>query len=287
MLTHLDTQIHLDTCPNSKPAQRQRIITHKSTNKATCSRKNIHRECIRAAAGSARDAAAQWAWFQTLNSDHRQTGLCFILAREHFSLITPSLMLWSQSQVWVRISRDLAQYEWERRLWQTEPEWSQALDEDWSCKVAIQDRERTSPTAGARELCQQAEQLLYSGFQNGQWPISRWHLLMKHFYRITGRKRVCCDSLGGGCVYFSAVWWVCACLHEHIVFPCRSKHVCLNVIEWVCVFMRACVGECVNVRGNGCVWRWRTSPQGVLFLVFQAHSQWCPLWDLCRDIGER
>ncbi len=40
-------------------------------------------------AGSARDAPAQRASVQTLNTDHRQAGQCFILAREHYRLITP------------------------------------------------------------------------------------------------------------------------------------------------------------------------------------------------------
>lgn len=68
---------------------------------------------------------------------------------------------------------------------------------------------------------------------------------------------MCWDSLGASCVYISAVSFgggdcvqFPACFHEHIAW--RSWCVRLNVMEWVCVFMQACVGECVKSRGNGC-----------------------------------
>lgn len=85
---------------------------------------------------------------------------------------------------------------------------------------------------------------------------------MEHFYRYTspGSKGVCWDSLGASCVYISAVAFgggdrvrFPACLREHIAFPRRSQCVRLNVMEWVCVFTPACMGECVKERGNGCV----------------------------------
>ena len=45
------------------------------------------------------------------------------------------LTLWSRSQVLVHISLFLARYEWEERLWWTEPEQNWALVWYWLCKV--------------------------------------------------------------------------------------------------------------------------------------------------------
>lgn len=58
-------------------------------------------------------------------------------------------------------------------------------------------------------------------------------------------------------------------------------------MEWVRVFTQLWVSVCDKATGSGYVWRWRTSPQGVLFLVFHAHSQRCPLWDLWRERRRR
>lgn len=97
--------------------------------------------------------------------------------------------------------------------------------------------------------------------------------------------RVCLDGRG--------VFWgregvrFHACLHEPIVFSWSTKHVLFPVIEWVCVFIQVWLSAGDKATGSGCVWRWRTSPQGVLFLVFHAHGQWCPLWDLWRERRRR
>lgn len=82
---------------------------------------------------------------------------------------------------------------------------------------------------------------------------------------------------------------VCGFMPAYMSVSCSHDQLCMHCFLWSseCVCLPKCVSECVKVTGSGCVWRWRTSPQGVLFLVFQAHSQRCPLWDLWRERGRR
>lgn len=49
----------------------------------------LRMECVLITACSAWDAPAQRAAVQTLHTDHRQAGRCFILARERYMLRTP------------------------------------------------------------------------------------------------------------------------------------------------------------------------------------------------------
>lgn len=58
---------------------------------------------------------------------------------------------------------------------------------------------------------------------------------------------------------------------------------CKHVLWWSgWLYLCKCGRVCDKETASGCVWRWRTSPQGVLFLVLHAHGQRCPLWDLWR-----
>lgn len=58
---------------------------------------------------------------------------------------------------------------------------------------------------------------------------------------------------------------------------------CKHVLWWSgWLYLCKCGRVCDKETASGFVWRWRTSPQGVLFLVLHAHGQRCPLWDLWR-----
>lgn len=79
----------LYTHNRKKNKQRQPFVlirTHTHTQTHT---HNCIGECVLITLSSARDAPTQRASVQTLNTDHRQAGQCFILAREHYRLITP------------------------------------------------------------------------------------------------------------------------------------------------------------------------------------------------------
>lgn len=116
-------------------------------------------ECVLITGSSARDAPAQRASGQTLSTDHRQAGQCFILAREHYRLITLPQCFEARARL-VYISLFLAEYEWEGGLWWTEPE---ALVWYWLCKVDPKTNQWTSPLKTACKLiCQQAGVLLHS-----------------------------------------------------------------------------------------------------------------------------
>lgn len=92
MYKYLDTCKHKHTHSKQTQTQMLHIIVHAHTStneRHLCRHTQQHCECILITACSARDAPAQRASVQTLNTDHRQTGQCFILAREHYRLITP------------------------------------------------------------------------------------------------------------------------------------------------------------------------------------------------------
>ena len=93
------------------------------------------------------------------------------------------------------------------------------------------------------------------------------------------RKQGCCDLLG------ESVFRCPLCL-----FFGRGDTLgfVLVYMSVSCSLLPACIypSVCDKVTGSGCVWRWRTSPQGVVSLVFHAHGQRRPLWDLRREREE-
>lgn len=95
--TDMSTRTHVEECSNTSTGTKTNAVnycTHPGKDKREAfvrihTHKHPHSKCGLITDFIARDAPAQRASVQTLNTDHRQAGQCFLLAREHYTLITP------------------------------------------------------------------------------------------------------------------------------------------------------------------------------------------------------
>ena len=249
-----------------------------------------HTDALRVRVFSLQPALPERATVQTLNTDHRQPGQCFILAREHYRLMAPPRRFEAGARIWRTWACFRPSMDERKRSWWTEPQQSLALVRCWLCKVDARYRLKVNSSVNRQDSCF----VLCWCWMFGRTWVPLFQKADGYWWYKKNKKRALNEYALGFIVFRGPLCHLetgrCVVSCVYMRGSCSRDQLSVCRVLWLrrCAYLSKCGWACVTKRqGVGGVWRWHTSPQGILFLVFHAHGQRCSLWDLCRGRRRR